>query len=219
MTSGWTAGARICSLVFEASAALFLTQGRQVTAFACGLQGQHHDTECRLADMSVQLERALSANAMLEGRNQLLEQFVGLQVTSALPADPPTHCCLLLQRHPKHRRALPAACRLPQLDAAVCAVCRPGVYCALIGQFLLGSHLHFGPDPPQAKYTAPGGPPPPVHTDTWWLDAVTRQMVEQRLNLSGMLTFTLRGGRPINLTREQAKRRCRLLPHGCCCSA
>lgn len=56
----------------------------------------------------------------------------------------------------------------------------------------------------QAKYTAPGGPPPPVHTDTWWLDAVTRQMVEQRLNLSGMLTFTLRGGRPINLTREQA---------------
>lgn len=43
-----------------------------------------------------------------------------------------------------------------------------------------------------------------MHTDTWWLDAVTRQMVEQRLNLSGMLTFTLRGGRPINLTREQA---------------
>lgn len=42
-----------------------------------------------------------------------------------------------------------------------------------------------------------------MHTDTWWLDAVTRQMVEQRLNLSGMLTFTLRGGRPINLTREQ----------------
>jgi hypothetical protein len=28
-------------------------------------------------------------------------------------------------------------------------------------------------------------------------------MVEQRLNLSGMLTFTLRGGKPINLTREQ----------------
>lgn len=57
----------------------------------------------------------------------------------------------------------------------------------------------------QAKYTAPGGPPAPVHTDTWWLDAVTRQMVEQRLNLSGMLTFTLRGGRPINLTREQVR--------------
>ncbi len=28
-------------------------------------------------------------------------------------------------------------------------------------------------------------------------------MVEQRLNLNGMLTFTLRGGRPINLSREQ----------------
>lgn len=30
--------------------------------------------------LQVQLERALSSNAMLEGRNQLLEQFVGLQV-------------------------------------------------------------------------------------------------------------------------------------------
>ena len=48
------------------------------------------------------------------------------------------------------------------------------------------------------------GPPPAVeHGDVWWLDAVTRQMVEQRLNLTGMLTFTLRGGRPISLTREQ----------------
>lgn len=44
------------------------------------VQGGHHETECRLADLSVQLERALSSNAMLEGRNQLLEQFVGLQV-------------------------------------------------------------------------------------------------------------------------------------------
>ncbi len=48
------------------------------------------------------------------------------------------------------------------------------------------------------------GPPSAVeHGDVWWLDAVTRQMVEQRLNLNGMLTFTLRGGRPINLSREQ----------------
>lgn len=55
----------------------------------------------------------------------------------------------------------------------------------------------------QAKHTAAGGPPPVVHSEAWWLDSVTRQMVEQRLNLSGMLTFTLRGGKPINLTREQ----------------
>ena len=50
------------------------------------------------------------------------------------------------------------------------------------------------------------GPPSAVeHGDVWWLDAVTRQMVEQRLNLNGMLTFTLRGGRPINLSREQVR--------------
>ena len=42
-------------------------------------------------------------------------------------------------------------------------------------------------------------------TDTWWLDAVTRQMVEQRLNLGRALTFTLRAGHPISLTREQAR--------------
>ena len=48
-----------------------------------------------------------------------------------------------------------------------------------------------------------GSPQRVEHGDVWWLDAVTRQMVEQRLNLTGMLTFTLRGGRPINLSREQ----------------
>jgi len=37
------------------------------------------ELECRLADTSVQLERALSKNATLEGRNQLLETFLGLQ--------------------------------------------------------------------------------------------------------------------------------------------
>ena len=37
------------------------------------------ELECRLADVSVQLERALSKNATLEGRNQLLETFLGLQ--------------------------------------------------------------------------------------------------------------------------------------------
>lgn len=98
-----------------------------------GSTKSHYENECLTADLSVQLEKALAANAMLEVRNQLLEQFVGLQ----------------------------------------------------------------------AKHTAPGGPPAIVHSEVWWLDSVTRQMVEQRLNLSGMLTFTLRGGKPINLTREQ----------------
>ena len=37
------------------------------------------ELECRLADVSVQLERALSKNATLEGQNQLLETFFGLQ--------------------------------------------------------------------------------------------------------------------------------------------
>jgi hypothetical protein len=55
-----------------------------------------------------------------------------------------------------------------------------------------------------------GAPERVEHGKAWWLDAVTRQMVEQRLNLNGMLTFTLRGGRPINLSREQV---CRKLHH------
>ena len=50
-----------------------------------------------------------------------------------------------------------------------------------------------------------------VSADTWWLDAVTRQMVEQRLNLGRALTFTLRAGHPISLTREQAC--CGVSPH------
>lgn len=63
-------------------------------------QSHHHEMECRAADLSVQLEKALSANAMLEGRNQLLEQFVGLQVPPAVPgsragthASAPQGCC------------------------------------------------------------------------------------------------------------------------------
>lgn len=98
-----------------------------------GSSRSYYESECLTADLSVQLEKALAANAMLEVRNQLLEEFVGLQ----------------------------------------------------------------------AKHSAPGGAPQVVHSEAWWLDSVTRQMVEQRLNLSGMLTFTLRSGKPINLTRDQ----------------
>ena len=48
------------------------------------------ELECRLADTSVQLERALSKNATLEGRNQLLETFLGLQskVSAPYPSSP-----------------------------------------------------------------------------------------------------------------------------------
>ena len=41
-------------------------------------EGSAHELECKIADLSVQLERALSKHATLEGRIHLLEQFVGL---------------------------------------------------------------------------------------------------------------------------------------------
>ena len=41
--------------------------------------------------------------------------------------------------------------------------------------------------------------------EAWWLDGVTQQMVEQQLNLGRALTFTLRAGHPIVLTREQVR--------------
>lgn len=37
----------------------------------------------------------------------------------------------------------------------------------------------------------------------WWLDAHTRRLVEETLNLTGELTFTVRAGTPVRLTREQ----------------
>ncbi len=44
-----------------------------------------------------------------------------------------------------------------------------------------------------------------VPAEAWWLDGVTQQMVEQQLNLGRALTFTLRAGHPIVLTREQVR--------------
>lgn len=84
-------------------------------------------------DLTAQLEVALSRSVTLEGRNQLLEQFVGLQTK------------------------------------------------------LLGSETAVR------------------HSSVWWLDDVTRQMIDQRLSLDSTLTFTLRGGRPITLTRQQVR--------------
>ena len=40
--------------------------------------------------------------------------------------------------------------------------------------------------------------------DAWWLiDHKTKRMVEETLGLSGVLTFTVREGQPLHLTREQ----------------
>ena len=40
--------------------------------------------------------------------------------------------------------------------------------------------------------------------DAWWLiDHNTKRMVEETLGLSGVLTFTVREGQPLHLTREQ----------------
>ena len=42
--------------------------------------------------------------------------------------------------------------------------------------------------------------------DAWWLDDRTKRLIEQTMRLSGTLTFTVRAGTPLQLTREQARR-------------
>ena len=91
------------------------------------------DYEAKIVELTAQLESALSRSVSLEGRNQLLEQFVGVQA---------------------------------QHSAG-------------------GSAVH--------------------HASVWWLDDVTRRMIDQRLSLDGVLTFTLRGDSPITLTRDQVR--------------
>ena len=44
--------------------------------------------------------------------------------------------------------------------------------------------------------------------DAWWLDERTKRFIEATLNLSGTLTFTVREGAPLHLTREQARSMC-----------
>lgn len=44
---------------------------------------------------------------------------------------------------------------------------------------------------------------------SWWLDGPTKRMIEQSLNLSGVLTFTVREDQHIRMTREQVAQ----LPH------
>ena len=49
--------------------------------------------------------------------------------------------------------------------------------------------------------------------EAWWLDDRTKRLFEQTMRLSGTLTFTVRPGTPLQLTREQARFwSCLLLP-------
>ena len=39
--------------------------------------------------------------------------------------------------------------------------------------------------------------------EAWWLDDRTKRLIEQTMRLNGTLTFTVRPGTPLQLTREQ----------------
>ena len=114
---------------------------------------------------------------------------------------------------PLQRRAQPCRALVEQ----ICACC-PLMLTTLTGYPTLHCDTTYGLSYPSDVMGASmpsqmDGPPQRVeHGDVWWLDAVTRQMVEQRLHLNGMLTFTLRGGRPINLSREQVSRNLHPIP-------
>ena len=47
--------------------------------------------------------------------------------------------------------------------------------------------------------------------EAWWLDDRTKRLFEETMRLSGTLTFTVRPGTPLQLTREQARFQKRLL--------
>ena len=62
------------------------------------------------------------------------------------------------------------------------------------------SHVH--PSEPQAGSTSivEG------EKEAWWLDDRTKRLIEQTMRLNGTLTFTVRPGTPLQLTREQVPR-------------
>ena len=41
--------------------------------------------------------------------------------------------------------------------------------------------------------------------EAWWLDDRTKRLIEQTMHLNGALTFTVRPGTPLQLTREQVR--------------
>ena len=41
--------------------------------------------------------------------------------------------------------------------------------------------------------------------DAWWLDERTKRLIEETMHLNGALTFTVRPGTPLQLTREQVR--------------
>jgi len=44
--------------------------------------------------------------------------------------------------------------------------------------------------------------------EAWWLDDRTKRLIEETMHLSGALTFTVRPGTPLQLTREQVSEQC-----------
>ena len=42
--------------------------------------------------------------------------------------------------------------------------------------------------------------------EAWWLDERTKRLIEETMHLNGALTFTVRPGTPLQLTREQVPR-------------
>ena len=45
--------------------------------------------------------------------------------------------------------------------------------------------------------------------EAWWLDERTKRLIEETMHLNGALTFTVRPGTPLQLTREQVRDRCK----------
>ena len=55
--------------------------------------------------------------------------------------------------------------------------------------------------------------------EAWWLDDRTKRLFEQTMRLNGTLTFTVRPGAPLQLTREQVRHQLTVtlqLRTGCC---
>ncbi len=175
------------------------------------------ESEQRVKELSGQLEMAHAANAALTSRTQLLEKFMGLQESGQgaeltgelhgrLAADPytwslhpglPKTCVIPLNTLLHGQQSvLSVLSQVPDLHGSWQAMKRPDAWHSVLDRYgwVLDCIL--------AEFW--------FAADAWWLDAVTRQMVEQRLNLGRALTFTLRAGHPISLTREQARRRCDL---------
>jgi len=159
-------------------------------------------------DQAGQLQAVMAANAALESRTRLLEMFMGLHEPgeeAEQTGDCQWPCCvssgmtvtrslsLSLSGGPSCRISapLPACIQVHAAASAMCptAMCPNGPACDQMQGCWLSARSHVLR----------------AGTEAWWLDGVTRQMVEQQLRLGRALTFTLRAGHPIMLTRAQVR--------------